>query len=287
MVDGQQFKTSIGAVIQVRMNSTRLPGKVLKPLPYPTGAPMLKIIVDSLNQTESVSTVVIATTTDSSDDPIEKFAVQNGIEFFRGDELNVYDRFHQICKKFNFDHVLRITGDNPFIDSDIINQLVAKHVQDENVISFTKGLPMGMNFAIMNGKQLGTVSPEKLDEQEQEHVTLYFKRPEFKSQEVTFDYGHTIGQLRLTVDYPEDFAMASILLSELKENSSNSLISRIIELNRTSSWIFAINSSKDQKNVFPSAQEELNYAITLLDNLDLKKSSTVLKSWLNDHKSNE
>src|SRR6202012_5406881 len=93
--------------------STRLPGKVLRPI---NGKPLLGHVLDRAGRLDHPAIAVVATTVDLRDDPIFRFCRDRGAEVFRGDEANVLDRYHQCAKAYSFDQIVRLTADNPFTD---------------------------------------------------------------------------------------------------------------------------------------------------------------------------
>lgn len=283
MVGGQQYKLNIGVVIQARMNSTRLPEKVLMPIPYPSGPSMLSTIIESVKQSDLINEVIVATTNDSSDDALASYCIDNGIKLFRGEVDNVYDRFYKIVKNYDFDHVVRLTGDNPFIDITLLEKVIGAHISNNNDLTYSSGLPLGMNFAILNGESLGDLEPGKLTKREQEHVTLYFKSHKFKTENLNLNEIQAIENLRLTIDYPEDFAMASILMGELNMFKEGALFSRIVNVYQNKPWIFEVNSSKSQKLFFSSTKDEIFHASNLLNKLELSNAVSILNEWMLDN----
>src|SRR5262245_40165495 len=104
---------SITAIIQARLGSTRLPGKVLKPL---AGYPALWHLLNRLKYSKKLEQVVVATTTEKQDEAIEQFCLEHDVLCFRGSEDDVLDRYYQAAKLFQADPVIRITADCPLID---------------------------------------------------------------------------------------------------------------------------------------------------------------------------
>jgi spore coat polysaccharide biosynthesis protein SpsF len=101
------------AILQARLSSLRLPGKVLKPV---LGKPMLLHQIERLQHSKMIDKLVVATSVDGSDDAIEEMCKNNGVEIFRGSLDNVLGRFYQCAKQYNPDYVVRLTGDCPLAD---------------------------------------------------------------------------------------------------------------------------------------------------------------------------
>lgn len=269
---GPQYK--IGFIIQARMKSERLYGKVLKPIPFPDGDPLLSLILKKLNTIKGK--VVVATSIESENDEIEAFCNQNNVECFRGSENNVLSRFIEIQKKFKFDYILRFTADNPIIDIDILNKFIKYHVSKNIQYSSTQGLPLGMNFEMFNGSTI--LQSEKYAESysDKEHVTLAIKRePSFKKY--CFKINTGLNHLRLTVDTPRDFLTLSTILSFGITNNLRGL--RLInKLHLESPWIFDANKKDIQKNSSLEYKDELESAIELLKSLDYNRVVKKLKT---------
>ena len=114
----------IGCIIQARMGSSRLPGKVLMKLDEK--CTVLEYVVKQISQSKLVNKVIIATTDLEQDDVIQKKASELGIECFRGSSDNVLDRYYKCAKKFGLDDILRITSDCPLIDPNIVDKEIEK-----------------------------------------------------------------------------------------------------------------------------------------------------------------
>ena len=112
----------IGCIIQARMGSSRLPGKVL--MNSNNGMPLLYHVINQLRHCSKVKNLVIATTTNQEDDEIEKFANNNTVNVFRGSEKDVLDRYFQCAKKYSFSTIVRITSDCPLIDPQIVDKVI-------------------------------------------------------------------------------------------------------------------------------------------------------------------
>ena len=111
----------VGAIVQARMGSTRLPGKALADV---CGMPMLERVVHRTRQASRVGTVVVATSDQPRDGPIAALARSHGVDVFRGDETDVLDRYYQAARTHRFDVVVRITSDCPLIDPGLIDRVV-------------------------------------------------------------------------------------------------------------------------------------------------------------------
>jgi spore coat polysaccharide biosynthesis protein SpsF len=207
----------IVAIVQARMTSTRLPGKVLLPL---AGRPMLARQLQRLRACRSLDEIVVATTTNAGDDAIVELARGEGIGFFRGSEHDVLSRYARAARAFRADLVVRITSDCPLIDPTetgrVVDALRAQPACDyaSNVLERT--LPRGLDTEALFRDVLERVDRLATSAPAREHVTflIHRERPElFVTRSVT---GEPRGDdLRWTVDTPEDYALVRRLYDEL------------------------------------------------------------------------
>ena len=201
------------AIVQARMGSTRLPGKVLSDL---CGTPMLRRVVDRTRRAKLLDDVVIATTDEPQDAAIVDFCQQHDIAHFAGSHHDVLDRYYQAAKKFGADAVVRITSDCPLIDPAVIDVVIRKfRVCSWNdyvsCIVEPRAFPRGLDTEAFSFSALETAWQEAKDDACREHVTQYFLRNP-KQFEVDGVYSFTnYSSLRWTVDTPEDLQLAETI----------------------------------------------------------------------------
>lgn len=249
MVAGQQSSLRIGAIIQARMKSERLPGKIIRELPFPNGKPLLWWIVNSLRKSKFITDVVLATSVSEENAILESFAFENQLTLFRGSEEDVLSRFIQVSKNEKFDVVVRVTADNPLLDYEILDKIIHHHIENGNDYTGTTGLPIGMNFEVVSGKALCSLESKILSDADREHVTWYIRtHTEFKVEHIRYFEEEDLHEIRLTIDYPSDFAAASLIFSKLEPNQFPS-IAFIRNLRDQHEWIFRINEANRQKTV--------------------------------------
>lgn len=239
MVAGQ-FDKSIGLIVQARMGSSRLPGKVLMPMPFGSSQTLLGKICKALSQTGGK--VVVATSRAKENDGIETLCKDNTIDCHRGSEDDVFSRFLDIQRKKEFSHVFRFTADNPFIDTSKLRKFFQQYQEQDLDYAYSKGMPLGMNFEVMKGKTLLKLEELDLSQEEREHVTLRVHRDSiFQKKEIAIG---SYPNLRMTVDTPIDYAQASLITQALGKNSN---LEALIELKTKSAWIFNLNAGVLQK----------------------------------------
>lgn len=208
------------AIIQARMGSSRLPGKVLMTV---GGRELLSYMLERVKAAKSVTTALIATTKDPKDDPIVAFCERNKIPYFRGDENDVLDRYYQAALTVNPGTVVRLTSDCPLIDPKIIDQVVETHHALGNDYTANTAPPVGtypdgMDVEVFSFKALERAWKEAKLPSEREHVTFYlWKTGLFKTSRV--DLKESLSNFRLTVDYPEDLAVVTAVLDALHKKN--------------------------------------------------------------------
>lgn len=194
----------IVAIIQARMGSTRLPGKVLKDI---EGHSMLWHVVSRVRQAETVDKVIVATTENLSDDPVAAFCDQAGILCFRGSEDDVLDRYYQAASWIGAQTVVRITADCPLIDPMVMDRVVRAYLGGEYDYvsnSIERTYPDGLDTEVFSFEALDRAWREAKLMSEREHVTPYIWKNEqlFRQHKVTQE--KNLSALRWTVDEPED-----------------------------------------------------------------------------------
>ena len=193
------------AIIQARMTSTRLPGKIIKTL---GGKPSLINIIERISRAENLNKIIVATSDNTSDNIVEELCVQNNINCFRGSLENVLERFYMCAKFYNADVIIRFTGDNPLIDPQIINDALSYfNASDLDYLSYKKRLPLGMSVEIFSFKALEKSYLEAKDSECLEHVTPYMIKNTsiFKTFKFEDEHNEDNSDLRFTMDTIEDY----------------------------------------------------------------------------------
>jgi len=205
-------KPQVGIILQARMGSTRLPGKVLADL---NGIPLLKHILLRWQWLDRWP-LVLATTDQPEDDALVSFCRQEGVPCFRGSALDVLDRYLGCAQTFGFEQVIRWTGDNPFVDVEHLPALVAGHLAGGFDYSNNfAALPIGCGSEVLTMGALVRSAVEGLATDHREHVNEYIlQNSELFScwmSEVPDPHSH---RLRWTVDLPQDLEAARLLAAK-------------------------------------------------------------------------
>ena len=204
-------------IIQARMQSVRLPGKVLLPL---EGKPVLWHIFFRLAKSKLIDDICISTSTNPIDAKIEKFAHKYGIKIFRGSEENLVKRHLDAAKKFDADVIVRITGDCPLVDPQIVDEVIEVYLKDKKLDfvsnTKTKTYPIGLDVEVFPVKTLEKIFSISEDPIFYEYfISNYiFENPSiFKSKGISLNNPN---MLRWTLDYPEDYMLFKKIFGEKK-----------------------------------------------------------------------
>jgi len=224
------------AIIQARMGSSRMPGKVLRPI---CGRPMLWHIVQRLRFMTVILETVVATSDRPGDEPIRCFCREQGIPFFAGSEEDVLDRFYQAARTFEGDPLIRVTGDCPFVDPDLVGRLLEYYETGKydhagiatgaGAVFLNSGrFPDGLDAECFSFALLERAWREATDKGDREHVTPYIWRNKelFHCGQLTsaLDFSH----LRWTVDNEEDFLLVSEIYQALYREDAPFLMTDVL-----------------------------------------------------------
>jgi len=204
----------LGIIIQARMGSTRLPGKVLRPI---NGTPLLGHVLDRAGRLRHPARTVVATTVNPRDDLIVQFCKENRIEVFRGSEVNVLDRYHKCATTYGFDHIVRLTADNPFTDIVELDRLIDLHLSVQADFSYSfPVLPIGVGAEIFRFGALEASAKYSTEPHHFEHVDEYMlEHPErFKSVQLDVVAAKRFPQVRLTIDDETDYRRACYIAEQ-------------------------------------------------------------------------
>jgi spore coat polysaccharide biosynthesis protein SpsF len=214
------------------MSSTRFPGKVSADL---IGKPMLLRQIERMGRAKSLDGIILATSTEESDDILEQWAGLVGIPVVRGSLDNVLARYVSVIEEFEPDVVVRATGDCPLISPAVIDRVVSVfQLSDADYVSntMTPTFPDGLDVEVVKASVLQEVSKNTTDDHEREHVTLGVYRRSEKYRIVNVANDEDLSHLRWTVDTPEDFAFVKGIYESLYPKDPSFEMGAIVELLR-------------------------------------------------------
>jgi len=231
------------------MGSERMPGKVLKEL---SGIPSLVHIFDILRHSKSLNDFLVVTTVLKEDDEIEKICNENSVKVVRGSVHDVLDRFRIAAEKYKPQRIIRVTGDDPLMDPEIIDQVINEHCDGNfdytsNVIDRT--FPRGMDTEIIEYTAMEKVWKTTADRDDHEHVTLFIRRnPEMFKIHNVINRNERADDLRLCLDTESDYELIKIIYEKLYKGTVIKLNEVIKFLNENPEYKL-INSEVMQKAV--------------------------------------
>ena len=235
------------AIIQARTGSTRLPNKIFLKL---ANASLLSHVVNRLRPSKEIDKIVIATTSSSKDNSVEEWCLNNSLDYFRGSENNVLDRYYHTAKKFNADIIIRVTGDDPFKDYRLIDQAV-KIIKEENYdfvcnnnpVSF----PEGLDVEVLTMNSLTQSFQNSNSKFEHEHVTQHIHLNKNKFNIFNIKNNINLSHYRWTLDTIEDYNFIKLIYNHLYVKDKLFLTEEIYELLEQKPFLLDIN-----KNVMKS-----------------------------------
>jgi spore coat polysaccharide biosynthesis protein SpsF len=239
------------AIIEARMTSTRLPGKVLRPM---AGKPMLELLVERLQQSRCLDQIIVATTDRDSDDPIEALAQRLGVGCHRGSEEDVLDRVLSAARRFEADIIVEVTGDCPLIEATKVDEMLrAYQYMDVDFMAnrLDGTYPPGLGLRIFSRAVLEKIDSLTQDPVDREHVTLYvWEHPDvFSIYHFQNNLDRRYWDLRLTVDTAEDFAFIGAIFAELYPVDPRFGVYEIVDLLERRPDLMEINRHVQDKPV--------------------------------------
>lgn len=242
---------TITAIIQARMGSTRLPGKILKKV---NGKPLLLHQINRLNRSQIIDQLVIATTTEQQDNIIEQFCREHEILYYRGSENDVLARYYEASEKFGGDVIVRLTSDCPIIDPVVVDATIQYYLDHKDMYDYVSNTiertyPRGLDTEVFSKKALNTAYLEACLSRDREHVTSYIYTNPKQFYIGSFKGNKDYSRYRWTVDTNEDFQLVCLILEYFKEREESFLLEEAIQLMQENPTWFDINAHIEQKKI--------------------------------------
>jgi len=276
----------IGAIIQARTTSTRLPKKVLKELPCGSNITVLEQVIRRVKKSELIDEIIVATTTNPADEPIIELAKKEDVKYFKGSEKNVLERYYLCAKENKLDVIVRITSDCPCIDWNVVDLVVREHLQkqaDYTSNTLERTFPHGLDVEVVSFEALEKAYFGASQDFEKEHVCPYIyttNKKEFKLVSVKAPTFLTAPDIRITLDTEEDYALLCAVFDYLYPQNNYFQTVDIVNLFREKPWLKLINRKVLQKKVFYSLEEELEEAKKLLELQELNRAKEIIEKWM-------
>ena len=234
----------IGCIIQARMGSKRLPGKILKKLD--TQNTVLDYVVNQITSSKKLEKIVIATTEIKEDNIIEEFCKERNIVCFRGSENDVLDRHYQCAKKYSFDPIVRVTSDNPLIDPEIIDLAIEKYENggfDMITTCNKRSFPYGISVEVFSFDSLKKSWNNSVLSSEREHVVLYIQNKKNNFKIYNLINSEDLTHINCTIDNEADYKLLQKVVFEISERPI--LLKHVVELFKRKPELININKNSD------------------------------------------
>jgi spore coat polysaccharide biosynthesis protein SpsF len=238
------------AIIQARMAATRLPGKVLADL---GGRPALDWVLRRAGRAGLIDQVIVATTTHSEDDAVAAFCKENEYKYFRGSMQDVLDRYYQAALGAKADIVVRITGDCPLIDADMLDSNIQTFLQADPALDFAanrlpgdRTIPIGLDSEICTFAALKSAWIEAKQPHQREHVMPFFYENPERFRTLHIKHKPDYGQYRWTLDTPEDLTLLRKVVAAFEDDRFSWL--DVLALFEASPELAEINAAVSHKS---------------------------------------
>jgi len=219
----------IGLVVQARMSSSRLPGKVLKQM---AGKPMLGWLLERMRRVDSVGRIVVATSRNEDDDGIADYAKSMNVSCFRGSLDDVLSRFQAVSQKYKLDAVVRVNGDSPFLDPAIVRQAVGLFAEsDVDLVTnvFPRSFPTGQSVEVIARSAIERAASDATTS-EKEHVTAHFYAHSERYRILNFASSRPYSWIQMAVDTEADFTLAEKMVLSMTRPQVDYDLEALLEL---------------------------------------------------------
>lgn len=251
----------INAILQVRLDSSRLPGKALLPI---LERPVLSLLAERIKKCDSINRLVVATSLDPSDDLISEVCAQESLECFRGSKEDVLDRIYQCAKTFEMNCFAKFTADNPLIDPFVCDQVIQTFLRgtyDYLSNNHPPTWPDGLEVEVMRFNALETAWLHAKKPYQREHVTPYiWDQPElFKIGNVVMADGIVLyKKMRWTLDYVEDYELIKRVYEQLYPSNPTFCLEDIVTFLEKNPDIQKLNKQRAAENMYSWYGKHLN-----------------------------
>ena len=239
--------SNICCIIQARIGSTRLPGKVM--LNVEDQKPVLYFVIKQLQECKSIDKIIVATTTNEEDNQIVNYSKNMGINCFRGSSKDVLDRYYQCAKEYSVSTIVRIPSDKPLIDPEIVDNVVNvfRNNSYDYITNFLSNptFPSGTEVEIFSINALKKAWKKAKLPSEKEHVTPYFANHEDEFKITHIKNSENLSHLRWAVDRIEDLNLVRKIVSKIKKRPI--IMKDIVDLFAKEPELVEINKNVNRK----------------------------------------
>ena len=239
------------------MGSSRLPGKILLPV---LDKQLLKLTIERINQSKFVEEVILLIPDSSTDDILERFAIDEKIKFFRGNEKNCLDRHYQAAKYFDIDTFAKTTSDCCLIDSRVIDEVIELYFSNSSNCDYVSNIcpptfPDGLDIEVLNFSTLTKTWEVAKSDFDKEHTTTFIRNNPnlFKIINHEHSKSNLFKKHRWCLDFQDDYLFIKTIFEKLYQNNNNFSMQNILELLDNNQEINMINSHLLKHNTVHSS----------------------------------
>lgn len=255
----------IGCIIQARMGSSRLPGKVLLKLDGQN--PVLHYVIEQIKRCKLLDKIVVATTDLEEDDVIEDYISKKKMCCFRGNSKDVLDRYYQCAKYFSFSTIVRITADCPLVDPVIVDKIITQFkTSDCDYISNVqpRTFPIGYDTEVFSYKALEITWKKAKLSSEREHVTPFFYKNKKRFKQINITNSTNLSYIRCTLDTQDDFKLIKKIVQKIDHRPI--LLNDVLKLFEKEAELFNINKHVKHDGYLRSLKKDEEFLKSKLKN---------------------
>lgn len=237
------MKGNVKAIAQARMSSSRLPGKVLRTIDDKT---IIGHLISRLKKAQTIDEIIIATSDDKSDNPIEEECKKYNVSCFRGSLNDVLGRFYGASKEYNAQNIVRICCDSPLIDWNMVDDVVNFYLNNDYDIVLNTGVPIGFAFEVFKYKKLEEAFFYSKNDYHREHVTPYI----YENTDKCYLYKNDLdySKYRFTLDTEKDFELLKEVFKNLYKGEHDFHMKDVVNLLKDKPELYDINKEVVQKS---------------------------------------
>lgn len=233
------IKQKVGIIIVVRITSTRLPNKAICKI---LGQDSISILLKRMKRIKNSHEIILATSTDKSDDILEKIAIKQNVSFYRGSHYNVALRYYEAAKKFDLDQIVRVTGDAILCDEIMLEKAIENQLSKNTDVTFIKNMPYGTAKEVFTIKTIKTIAENAEKPENTEYLEWYLENSD------NFNIGYIISDYvfdkstRLTLDYKEDLILFNKIFEYFKKDIDKFTLKDVLIFLKNNPEMIKINS---------------------------------------------
>jgi spore coat polysaccharide biosynthesis protein SpsF (cytidylyltransferase family) len=241
-------RNKVGIIVQARMGSKRLPGKIMKLV---NNKPNLFHMIKQIKKSKLYNKIIICTSKKKENNIVRTFCKQNKIICFSGSENNLVNRYYLAAKKYNIDVIVRLTADCPLIDPKIIDMCIKKFLtKNYDFVANTspphgKSYPDGVDVEVFSFETIKIVNNECKSRSDLEHVTPFIWRKKSRFKLFRFELKKNFSKYRFTLDYKEDFLLIKKIIINFNKNKKLITMKNVVNFLKKNKNIYFLNNKKN------------------------------------------